>query len=132
MKGSYLLVVKLRRNIVIKTGRLGKIFFKKGFYVYVGSAMNGLEQRIRRHVRGDKKTYWHIDYLLRYGEIEYVFYRESNKKEECDIADKLVRKLSFIPGFGCSDCSCKSHLFYGEKDVILSNIKGLDMMVYVF
>ena len=132
MKGCYLLVIQLRKDTFIEVGKLGKTFFKKGFYVYVGSAMNGLEQRIRRHLRNSKKTYWHIDYLLEYGEIKHVFYKESNKREECDIANKLMRKLSVVAGFGCSDCKCRSHLFYGNKETIFSNIRELDMKTYVF
>lgn len=132
MKGCYVLVIKLKKDMFIKTGRLGKIFFRKGFYVYVGSAMNNLEQRINRHLRRNKKTHWHIDYLLRHGEIKHVFYRESSKKEECNIANKLMKVLSMIPGFGCSDCSCKSHLFFGDERVIISSIRILDMKNYFF
>jgi Uri superfamily endonuclease len=33
-----------------------------------------------------------------------------------------------IPGFGCSDCSCTSHLFYREeepKDEVLAGFRSL-------
>ena len=132
MNGCYILIIKLNKDALIEIGKLGEIFFKKNFYAYVGSAMNGLERRINRHLRKNKKTYWHVDYLLNYGEIRHVFYKENHKKEECDIAGKLMRKLPMIPGFGCSDCSCRSHLFYGNKETIFSNIKELKMKTYVF
>jgi len=79
MKGSYILLIKLLKDSEIKVGSLGTISFKKGFYVYVGSAMGGLEQRINRHLRKNKKTFWHIDYLLnnRGAKIIKVFYKES-------------------------------------------------------
>ena len=64
IKGSYLLIIKLQDDKKILVGKLGKIAFKKGYYVYVGSAMNGLEQRLQRHLRSQKKFHWHIDYLL--------------------------------------------------------------------
>jgi len=118
MKGCYVLLIKLKENKTIQIGKLGKIYFKKGFYLYVGSALNGLEQRIQRHLKKDKKTYWHIDYLLLYAKIINVFYKESNKREECNIAKKLDKIFSSITGFGCSDCRCKSHLLYGTLNKI--------------
>jgi len=126
MKGAYVLLIELEEDSPIKVGKLGKIFFKKGFYVYVGSALNGLEQRIERHKRSDKKFHWHIDYLLKYAEIKNVFYKESIKKEECEISKKF-EKFETISGFGCSDCKCNSHLFYGSKRDILKIIDKADM-----
>jgi len=126
MKGSYVLLIKLEKDSTIKVGKLGNIFFKKGFYVYVGSALNSLEKRIERHKRPDKKIHWHIDYLLKHAKIKNAFYIESNEKEECQIANKFG-KLEHIPGFGCSDCKCKSHLFYGFKRDILKIIDNIGM-----
>jgi Uri superfamily endonuclease len=130
MKGSYILVIELKRDKTIQVGKLGKIFFKKGFYVYVGSALNGLEQRIRRHLRSNKKRYWHIDYLLQYATITNVFYKESKDKEECKIAGILAKKLKSIQSFGSSDCKCKSHLFYRSKKGLENIIKQLKMIFY--
>lgn len=115
MKGSYFLLIKLKENKIIKIGKLGKIYFKKGFYVYVGSALNGLEARIERHLRSEKKMHWHIDYLLKDAEIIDAFYKETNEDIECAIANKFGEKLESIKGFGCSDCKCVSHLFYGKR-----------------
>ena len=91
MKGSYILIIRVKNDLTIKIGSLGKTFFSKGVYAYVGSAMNSLEARIRRHLRNEKKTFWHIDYLLknRNTEIIKIFYRESKNKEE---AEKLREK----------------------------------------
>lgn len=122
MKGSYVLLFRLKEDKKIQVGRLGVIYFKKGYYAYVGSAMNGLEQRIKRHLREQKKIHWHIDYLLEFSEITDIFYKKNEKKEECDISNKFMSKLDYIPGFGCSDCKCKSHLFYGSKKDILQII----------
>lgn len=131
MKGSYILVIELKENKRIQVGKLGNISFKKGFYVYVGSALNGLEQRISRHLRSNKKMHWHIDHLLQYANVINVFYKESNKREECNIAKKLDKKLSSIPGFGCSDCKCKTHLFYGYEGNIGRVVNGLELCQYV-
>ena len=117
MKGSYVLIIENKKDQNIYVGKLGNIFFKKGFYAYIGSALNSLEGRINRHKRKDKKFHWHIDYLLAKTEIVDVYYKQSSKKEECKIAGSFS-KLDFINGFGCSDCKCESHLFYGSYDDI--------------
>ena len=113
MKGSYVIILYLDKNKKIKIGKIGEINFKKGYYAYIGSAMNSLEARIKRHLRHDKKIRWHIDYLLKYAIIKKIFYKESIKKEECQIAKKF--DLRYIPKFGSSDCKCKSHLFYSKN-----------------
>ena len=124
MKGSYILIINLQKNREIQIGKLGKISFKSGYYAYVGSALNGLEQRVNRHLRKSKKKHWHIDYFLEYADIVDVFYKENNKKEECKVA-KLLSKLSSVDGFGCSDCNCNSHLFYNsEKENIMQKLKS--------
>jgi Uri superfamily endonuclease len=113
-KGVYILLCRLDKNIKIKTGALGWLHFEKGFYLYTGSAMNGLKPRLERHLRKEKKFHWHIDYFLNKGHIEEIFYSKAETKEkECVNAGKLERKGGLpVMGFGCSDCNCKSHLFY--------------------
>jgi Uri superfamily endonuclease len=132
MKGSYILLIEAKKDMNIIIGKLGKIFFKKSFYVYIGSALNSLESRINRHLRSNKKIHWHIDYLLKYGDIIDVFYKENLKREECKISGEFEKKLHFLKGFGCSDCKCNSHLFYGTYDEIINIIKKLKMKKYTF
>ena len=122
MKGGYVLLVSLGKDRKIKIGKLGGINFKKGHYAYVGSAMNSLEGRIRRHLRKEKLRHWHIDYLLEFSKVEKVFYIESEEKIECKIAKKLLEKMGSIKNFGCSDCRCGSHLFYSKKIKVLENL----------
>ncbi len=113
MKGCYCLVIRLDETSEIKIGKkLGKIKFKKGYYVYVGSAMNSLISRIKRHLSDDKKLHWHIDYFLKYSQITEVIYNRSNRKIECDLSKYIASKTSGIRDFGCSDCDCESHLYY--------------------
>ena len=131
MKGAYILIIELKNNQKIQIGKLGKILFKKGFYVYIGSSMNNLEKRISRHLSKDKKIHWHIDYLLKKAEIFESYLKENNIKEECKLANIFLKeKLEKVVGFGCTDCNCKSHLFYGRKNVILSLISKFDMIKY--
>lgn len=131
MKGSYLLLLELKNSKVIKIGNLRNIDFKKGFYVYVGSALSGLDQRIQRHFRKQKKKHWHIDYLLDKAHILKVFYKASEIREECFIAKILRKELTIIPDFGCSDCLCTSHLFYGSYEKIRTVIAKLEMNQYI-
>jgi Uri superfamily endonuclease len=130
MKGAYLLVMDLQKERSVAVGRLGVIEFQKGYYIYVGSALNGLEQRIERHLRQHKKTHWHIDYLLPFTRVMDVFYKESPRREECRIALEFERTFSYITGFGCSDCSCESHLFHGVPQDLYRRIDSLDMEQY--
>jgi Uri superfamily endonuclease len=128
MNGSYIILLELKKDEKIKIGRLGSVFFNKGIYTYVGSALNGLEQRIKRHLIENKKMHWHIDFLLKSGEIKKIFYKEDKLRKECVIADKLSKGLEPILGFGCSDCKCRSHLFFGKKNDILERISELEML----
>ena len=132
MKGSYILLIELNQDLNIQIGSLGNIFFKKGVYSYIGSALNGLEQRIQRHVRKNKNTHWHIDYFLNHGKIIDIFYQESKTKKECIIAQKFNGKIQTIYNFGSSDCNCESHLFYGDKSKIMEIIRNIKMNKYPF
>lgn len=118
MKGCYSLIIFLRENQKIKIGKLKKINFKKGHYVYVGSAMNSLESRVKRHLSEEKKLHWHIDYLLKNKntEITEVIYNISAEKIECELSQYISKKTRGIEGFGCSDCKCESHLYYFENE----------------
>jgi Uri superfamily endonuclease len=131
MKGTYLLIMALPKDSSVMVGKHGIIHFKKGCYAYIGSALNGLEQRIQRHLSTDKKTHWHIDYLLPFTEIVDIFYKENNRRDECRIAQSLERNFASIPGFGCSDCCCQSHLFYGCFEEITQVAINLQMKSYL-
>ncbi|DAC72362.1 MAG TPA: GIY-YIG nuclease family protein [Thermoplasmata archaeon] len=131
MKGVYLLLMRLPKSTALTVGKLGSIHFEKGDYAYVGSALNGLDQRIQRHLRTNKKVHWHIDYLLPYTEIVSVFYKENNQREECSIAQTLENNFASIPGFGCSDCTCASHLFSGPSEKICMVAGSLDMKPFL-
>ena len=61
---TYLLQVILDRDTSVRVGSLGNMDFKKGTYFYIGSARKGLRARVKRHLSGEKRLFWHIDYLL--------------------------------------------------------------------
>ncbi len=110
-KGSYILLITLPEGGTIKAGSLADTRFPAGCYAYVGSAMGGFTPRLKRHRKKDKKPHWHIDYLLERANISAIILCQTEKGVECAIAQALSQRLSSIPGFGSSDCSCQSHLF---------------------
>jgi Uri superfamily endonuclease len=120
LKGSYVLIVKLEEAKNIEIGRLGVFLFPRGYYAYTGSAMNGISQRVRRHISQKKKLRWHIDYLLSYGKVEEAIILGSEAKIECGInqmVKALLKGRIIAPGFGSSDCKekCGSHLLFIQK-----------------
>ena len=129
MKGIYILIIDIDKNLATKTGTLGRIEFTKGLYAYVGSAQNNLEKRVLRHLSKHKKIKWHIDYLFNnsHTRILKVFYKKANKTQECKTAKNINNFGSPINGFGSSDCKCKSHLF---KIKNLSMIQKLNFDEY--
>ncbi len=113
-QGSYILIINLPAEQNIIVGRLGEAHFPSGWYAYVGSAMRGFKARLPHHLRNNTKPHWHIDYLLQAGSIKKILTLESPTRTECQIAQKLRQRLQYVPRFGCSDCKCKSHLYFAS------------------
>ncbi len=112
-KGAYLLCGRLPKGISLRVGSLGKIYFKAGYYVYVGSGMNSLVSRVKRHLSVKKTKRWHIDYFIPYLDRIKAIPIRSSISLECALAKALERIAhSNIPNFGSSDCNCISHLFW--------------------
>jgi len=113
-RGSYLLILYNEKPFTKEIGSLGKREFKKGYYVYVGSAMRGMKNRIRRHLRKNKKRHWHLDYISPACMKTVKLYR-IRRKERIEVL--LTRRLmnicdDYVPGFGASDTNVDSHFFY--------------------
>ncbi|MFW9995139.1 MAG: DUF123 domain-containing protein [Candidatus Odinarchaeota archaeon] len=112
--GSYLLYLFLSENLFISKPRTSLL--KQGYYVYCGSARNGLLQRINRHLRRDKRIWWHIDQITASSRAVGVLW--SSKLAECELSWKLrdMELTEPVKGFGSSDCSksCYSHFFVLE------------------
>ena len=117
--GVYLFALELARPRTLAIGSLGNIRFDKGWYVYVGSARRGLSLRLARHERrvNGKTLRWHIDFLRVAARTTRAFPIQTFKDLECRLAgDAKSISDGMVPGFGCSDCSCPSHLFRFLKD----------------
>lgn len=115
--GCYIFVIRLPEEQTVSVGSKGGIVFKKGYYLYVGSAKCNLSKRLERHQRKRKRFHWHIDYLRAYGEYHAAIAIRTAADLEHDLAEALSTIADWqIPGFGCSDCHCTSHLFALQED----------------
>jgi len=112
--GIYLLILHLPET-GIATTRSGQHFhLEPGWYLYAGSAMNGLAARLRRYFRPVKTVHWHIDALRQHARIVGVGpFISGEPTLEHALADLVSAhpEATPIPGFGASDCRCSTHLF---------------------
>ena len=130
LKGVYVLIIQVDEDTDVNVGAIGRLTFKKGLYAYVGSAQNNLEQRVKRHLRKEKRKFWHVDYLLgnEATKVVEVLYEQADKTEECAIAGVIGERGEPMDGFGSSDCSCKSHLFrIGDYGFLQEFMRVLDV-----
>ena len=121
LKGVYSLLIVLESEALIRIGKLGRVSFPAGFYVYVGSALGkgptGLMGRIIRHLSDKKKNFWHIDYFLSSSasRVVGVVFAETSENKEHDVVRELKSDAEIVcKRFGASDCrrECESHLLY--------------------
>lgn len=110
--GDYILVLRLPAEADIVIGSKGLIHFPAGYYLYVGSARANLTKRLERHKRKRKNKHWHIDYLRDCCEVIAAVPIRTSEDLECELAAAVESCSTWsVPGFGCSDCRCESHLF---------------------
>ena len=126
-KGIYCLVFK-NPSCTVRVGALGEVAFHKGWHIYVGSALgSGGLARLERHTllsrNKDKHPKWHVDWLSTNPgfSLRYTVFAMTGEQLECLFAGALGGEN--IPGFGCSDCDCTSHLFYRHRNPV-SEIKA--------
>jgi len=133
-EATYILLIKVSKDLKIRVGRLGEVLFKEGDYIYIGSARGCLEKRLQRHLRKEKKIFWHIDYLLENQKVKILQIWTIDKKVECQTAEafyqdpitEIIKK-----GFASSDCKCLTHLFFiTDKKKIEKTLKALGFSVY--
>lgn len=121
--GAYILKLKISKPIRLIIGALCEHDFREGEYFYIGSARNGIQARVERHLRlatskcGGGR--WHIDYLLRHRDVRVVDVERFPGGEECVISKRISERPRVsvpLKGFGSSDCrnGCPAHLYYRE------------------
>lgn len=120
-KGTYCLVFKID-DLRFKVRSSREFSLKSGYYIYVGSAFGsgGIEKRVERHLKREKKKHWHIDHITSSESFKPVkVLKFEGLKIECQIASFLQERGKPILGFGSSDCKCLSHLFRVKSPEIL-------------
>ncbi|WP_456366766.1 GIY-YIG nuclease family protein [Thermococcus sp.] len=115
MKGSYFLVVRLKEDKVVRT-KAREFHLRGGYYVYVGSAMNSLEKRVKRHFSKEKRLHWHIDYLLKEAELLRAYLIPSEGRLEEELSREVSRFGEQVEGFGASDIKVSTNLYRFEKE----------------
>lgn len=124
-KGSYVLLIRLADRVEISL-RGHPHTLEPGYYAYCGSAMGpgGLEARIARHRRRDKKVHWHVDQVTTRAPVIRV--GVSLALSECDLVGQLLKQPGVcipVPGFGSSDCkACKGHFVKLGGDKAFHNL----------
>jgi Uri superfamily endonuclease len=134
-KGIYCLVFE-NPACTVRVGALGPVAFPAGWHIYTGSALgSGGLARLYRHIslsrEKNKTPKWHVDYLSTDNRfvLRYTVHAVTDGRFECRLAEALGDQG--IPRFGCSDCSCPSHLLSREtdpKEEILSAFRGLGLV----
>jgi len=118
--GTYALLLRSDVSARTRIGRWGYLNVRPGYYIYVGSALGpgGVLARVSRHCREQKTRHWHIDYLREFTIPATVWYSYSPTRLEHRWADAVAKLNNTEPvkGFGCSDCSCNSHLFFSASE----------------
>ncbi|MGD2066817.1 MAG: GIY-YIG nuclease family protein [Candidatus Bathyarchaeota archaeon] len=135
-QGIYTLLLNVHKEVTVTVGSLGKQRFPVGTYSYTGSALgkgSSLKNRVARHLRKEKRYFWHIDYLLadESVSVDAVVAAETSQKMECEVNLHIKAELGGkvqIKGFGASDCrkSCESHLLYFPDN------ENIDLLVQNF
>jgi sugar fermentation stimulation protein A len=128
--GSYIIVLRLEQDRRISVGSIGDIKFRKGYYLYVGSAKKDLTRRINRHRSERKNLFWHIDYLREHANFHAALPIRASVDLECQIAASMSTIADWhIDDFGSSDCSCETHLF-GMKDDPVHSPEFIKRLLY--
>jgi len=115
--GTYALILSSAVEKPINIGKLGILLVKPGFFVYVGSAFGpgGLKARIKHHLNHSSRPHWHLDYLcpaLKLCEVWYTYDQTRREHQWATIHSQSKKGILPLPGFGSSDCRCRSHLFF--------------------
>lgn len=134
--GTYLLRFDLERSLEIEAGRLGTLSLPAGALYYVGSAFGpgGIAARVGRHLRGDGRPHWHVDRLRARVAVSDAWYAFAERAEEHRWAACLAALpgATVVPGFGASDCRCRSHLFHSASAMTLARLREVLAPAHLF
>ena len=130
--GAYQILLRIRRTLTLHIApsvighKFDGLVLPPGFLIYTGSAMGGIEGRLRQHFTTGARRQWHLDHLTGHPEVELVGVMRfpSTRRQECELAFATERSPGArvpAPGFGNGDkskskglCRCSSHLVHFE------------------
>lgn len=138
-KGTYLLVLESHKQQAIQIGKYGEMSLKRGIYLYIGSAFGsgGIKARVGRHLADGKSLRWHIDYLRRVSDVCAVYVSYEQRRLEDDWVERFVKSGDYtspMSGFGASDSSNTSHLFFTRNEPsreIVRQVLASDSLVWI-
>ena len=126
--GTYVLLLRNDAVQPVDIGRRGRLDARRGWYLYVGSAFGpgGVRARVGRHCRAAKSLHWHIEYLCAVTTPAGAWYRHRAHRDEHAWAAALLTLdgATPVPGFGCSDCRCATHLAYFRRRPALADFQA--------
>jgi Uri superfamily endonuclease len=129
VRGVYTLIIRFLFPCSFNIGKCLSARLDEGTYLYTGSGLGlgstSLEGRIRRHLRQEKRTFWHIDWILacKQAEVRAVVFAESEHNAECRVNEVLLKDQSIsvrVKGIGSSDCVCASHFLAFSRSTRLA------------
>ncbi|AFZ70524.1 hypothetical protein Calag_0782 [Caldisphaera lagunensis DSM 15908] len=134
-EGIYIIVFRVNDyiNLIINKN---EFIIDKGYIIYIGSAGNGLNNRLRRHLTKNKKLRWHIDYVTNNKSVEpsIIYYKEGlyGVKIEDELSSLFYSKFLKIDNLGATD-SKMPHMYYSNNiKEILKIIYKLDGSIIIF
>jgi sugar fermentation stimulation protein A len=129
-RGSYIVIVRLKRDRRLSIAGLGEVKFRKGYYCYVGSAKENLGRRLEKHRRLRKKLCGHIDHLRAVADFHAAIPIRASDDLESEIAAAMTKIADWnVPGFGSPECGCPTHLFGMHEDPVHKRA-FIDLLIY--
>jgi len=124
--GIYVLFIRLPRRTRLTSGPFTGPF-RRGTYLYVGSAQRGLGARLARHMRRapQKRLRWHVDHILEHGFVVHILSARLPRPAEPALAVKLGSMYEPVPGFGSSDSPAGSHLFFSPGKIGVRDLRSV-------
>lgn len=119
-RGTYVLLLAASAPVCLPIGKLGTLQGQPGYYLYIGSAFGpgGVHARVAHHRRRTLRPHWHIDSLRAVTTLEEVWYTHDTVRREHQWAALMAGMPGVtmpLPGFGASDCTCVTHLFWSRQ-----------------
>ncbi|MBN2253075.1 MAG: DUF123 domain-containing protein [Kosmotogaceae bacterium] len=113
-KGDYVVLFFLKESVEISSISKNWLL-DSGYYMYIGSAMSSLAERVKRHLIEEKRKHWHIDYLREKAEVVAALLLPTEEQREEELSNFVSEYGEAVSKFGASDCSTDSNLYKLES-----------------